>query len=75
MREISLTAIIQRDEDTSLYSALCPELDVASHGETVEAARANLSEAVQLFFESASPAEIKRRSSGDVFVSQIHAEP
>lgn len=35
------------------YSALCPELDVASEGETVNEAKLNLSEAVALYIETA----------------------
>ncbi len=50
------TAIIERETDA--FVALCPELDIASQGETVEAARANLREAVELFFESADPSEV-----------------
>jgi predicted RNase H-like HicB family nuclease len=54
-----LTAIIEKDDGS--YTSLCPELDIASQGETVEAARNNLEEAVQLFFECASPSEVKMR--------------
>jgi predicted RNase H-like HicB family nuclease len=64
-----LTAIIERDEVQ--YVALCPQLDIASQGETVEKARTNLIEALELFFESASPTEIKSRLSGEVFVTQV----
>ena len=39
----------------------CPELDVASQGNTVGEARANLMEAVELFFEVASAEEVRRR--------------
>ena len=53
------TAIIEREGDG--YVALCPELDIASQGETVEAARDNLREALELFFECASPAEVRGR--------------
>ena len=38
-----------------------PELDIVSQGGTREAARANLREALHLFFETADPAEIQRR--------------
>ena len=55
-----LTAIIEREG--SGYVALCPELDIASQGETIEGARENLREALELFFESASPEE-KRADS------------
>ena len=54
------TAVIEREGDG--YVATCPELDVVSQGGTVEEARWNLLEAVEGFFEVASPSEIKRRS-------------
>jgi len=53
------TAIIEREDDGCV--ALCPELDIASQGDTIEAARTNLQEALALFFETASPDEIKQR--------------
>ena len=43
-----LTAIIEREDDG--FVALCPELDNASQGDTVEDARSNLAEAIELFF-------------------------
>jgi predicted RNase H-like HicB family nuclease len=43
------------------YVALCPELDVASQGDSVEDASSNLSDAVELFLETAAPREIARR--------------
>ncbi len=55
----SYTAIVEKEGAS--YVALCPELDVASQGETVESARANLKEAVELFLECADPAEVERR--------------
>ncbi len=64
-----LTAIIEREGDG--YVAPCPELDIASQGDTVEAARDNLREAVELFFESAGPGEIDRRLGGEVFVTRL----
>lgn len=64
-----LTAIIAREDDA--YVSLCPQLDIASQGETVEAARANLVEALELFFESADPTEVARRLHGEVFVTQV----
>ncbi len=53
---MQFTAMIEREGD--LYVSLCPELDIASQGETVEAARANLAEAIELFFETADPSEV-----------------
>jgi predicted RNase H-like HicB family nuclease len=64
-----LTAIIEREDDA--YVALCPELDIASQGDTVESARKNLIEALELFFESADSSEIARRLHGEVFVTQV----
>ncbi len=64
-----LTAIIEREDDG--YVALCPELDIASQGESIEESRANLIEALTLFFETASPSEIARRAHHDVFVTQV----
>jgi len=64
-----LTAVIQR-EGTG-FAALCPELDIASQGDTIESARDNLREALELFFECASPAEIQERLGNEVFVTQI----
>ena len=55
----SLTAIIEREGDG--YVALCPELDIASQGDTLEEAKANLQEALELFFESADADEVKTR--------------
>lgn len=54
-----LTAIIVREGEG--YVALCPEVDVASQGDTVAKARDNLAEALALFFETASAGEIDRR--------------
>jgi predicted RNase H-like HicB family nuclease len=48
---MKLTAIIERDG--SGYVSLCPELDIASQGDTVEQARDNLQEALGLCFLSA----------------------
>jgi predicted RNase H-like HicB family nuclease len=55
-----MTAIIEREDDG--FVSLCPELDIASQGSMIEEARANLIEALTLFFEAASPCEILRRS-------------
>ncbi len=49
------TAIIEQDEDW--FVALCPELDIASQGRSVEDARNNLAEAIELFFEVADAAD------------------
>jgi predicted RNase H-like HicB family nuclease len=64
-----LTAIIEREDD--MYVALCPELDIASQGDSIESARDNLQEAIELFFEAASPGEIKERLHGEIFITQV----
>jgi predicted RNase H-like HicB family nuclease len=69
MSKSSYTAILEKEDD--LYVALCPELDVASQGATVEEATANLKEAVELFLEAADAQEIKRRIRGEVFITRF----
>lgn len=64
-----LTAIIEREGDG--YVALCPEVDVASQGNTVDEARDNLREALELFFETASPAEIRETTHHEVYVTYV----
>ena len=64
-----MTAIIEREDDG--FVALCPELDIASQGASIEEARANLVEALTLFFETASASEVSRRFQSEVFVTQV----
>jgi predicted RNase H-like HicB family nuclease len=64
-----LTAIIEREGDG--YVALCPELDIASQGNNVKEARENLREALELFFETASPEEITSRLHGEVYITHL----
>lgn len=64
-----LTAIIEREGNG--YVALCPELDIASQGESIQQARDNLREALVLFFEVASPEEVKQRLHEEVYVTQL----
>ncbi|MEL6902943.1 MAG: type II toxin-antitoxin system HicB family antitoxin [Cyanobacteria bacterium J06606_4] len=63
------TVIIEKEKDG--YVSLCPELDIASQGNTVEQARENLAEALELFFETADSAEIIDRLRDEVFVTQL----
>ena len=71
-RTQQLTAIIEREGDA--YVGLCLELDIASQGDTIEGARANLQEAVELFFETADPTEVERRRHSEVFVTRLEVE-
>ena len=66
---MKLTAIIEREGDG--YVSLCPELDVASQGDSVEQARENLREALALFFECASSQELEKRLHNEVYVTQV----
>ncbi len=62
-----LTAIIEKEDDG--FVALCPEVDVASQGDTVNEARNNLKEALDLFFETASPEEVSSRLHEEVYIT------
>ena len=64
-----LTAIIEREGNG--YVSLCPEVDIASQGDTIEEARGNLIEALELFFETASPEEISERMHEEVLITRV----
>lgn len=68
----TLTAILEREGDG--FVALCPELDIASQGSTLEEAKINLREAVELFFECADETETAGRLSGEIYVTQLEVE-
>jgi len=68
-KQHTFTAIIEHEGDG--YSALCPELDIASQGDSVEEAKKNLVEAIELFFETASKAEIQERLHDEVFITRL----
>ncbi|MDQ3703121.1 MAG: type II toxin-antitoxin system HicB family antitoxin [Chloroflexota bacterium] len=63
------TAVIEREGNG--YVALCPELDIASQGDTIEEARRNLVEALELFFATASPSEVRERLHPEVYVTRL----
>lgn len=64
-----LTVIIEREG--SGYVAICPDLDVASQGDSVSEARNNIKEALELFFETATPEEINGSPRGEGYVTQV----
>ena len=64
-----MTAIIER-EGTG-YVARRPEVDVVSQGNTIQDARTNLEESLELFFETASDSEIARRLRSEVYVTRV----
>jgi len=64
-----MSVLIEREGDG--YVSLCPELDIASQGDTVEEAKENLREALELFFETASQREIGNRLHNEVFITSL----
>lgn len=62
----SFTAIIEKEDD--LYVGLCLELDIAGQGNTIEEAKSNLEEAIELFFEYASENEAALRLKNDIII-------
>jgi len=68
---MTFTAIIKREGDR--YVSLCPKLDIASQGDTVEQARDNLDESLELVFETASSEEIAQRLRAEILVTQVEA--
>jgi len=64
-----LTGLIEREGNG--YVALCPDLDIASQGDSIEEARRNLIEAVELFFETADAAEVQERLRAELYVTPI----
>lgn len=68
-KKFQFTAVIEREKTG--YVSLCPELDIASQGDTVEEASANLKEAIELFLEQASEKEVSERLHNEVFVTRL----
>lgn len=69
MRTRNFTAIIERED--SAYVSLCPELGIASQGNTVDQAKENLREAIELFLDTASPDEVASRLHDDVYITRL----
>jgi predicted RNase H-like HicB family nuclease len=46
-------------------------LDIASQGTSIEEARKNLLEALELFFEVADPSEITARMHDEIFITRL----
>lgn len=70
-RRHQFTAIIEREGDG--YVALYPELDIARRGDSVEEARDNLVEALELSLEAVDASEIASRLHTEVFVTRPEA--
>ena len=67
MAAFGFYAVIRKEGN--VWVAWCPELDVASQGETIPQARANLQEAVELFLENAGDEEIPFLSNSETYIS------
>lgn len=65
----TFTAVVEKEDEG--FVALCPEFDIASQGDTVEQATANLREAVELFLECADPEEVKQRLRSEVYITRF----
>ncbi len=77
MEPLHFTVRIEKEslsDGQTVYVALCLELDIASQGATVEEAKQNVKNAVELFLETAPPDELRNRLPGvddDVFLTRI----
>lgn len=69
MQTRRVTVIIEREDD--IFVSLCPELDIASQGSSIEEARANLVEALTLFFETADDNTLLPSAGRDLFFTQV----
>lgn len=67
--EFVFSAVFKKEVEGG-YSAYCPELGVASQGETIEEAEANLKEACELYIESAKDVGILDKVLEDVGISK-----
>jgi predicted RNase H-like HicB family nuclease len=65
MASLTLSAVLNRED--SGYVALCPELDIASQGESIDEALANLKEAVEFFLKRRAQTKSKLGLSAQHF--------
>jgi len=69
---MKFTAIIR--QEGQLFSSLCPELDIASQGESPAEAKSNLIEAIELFLEVADKDEITARYSNPPTIESLEVK-
>ena len=70
MEQLNVTAIIWQEDDA--YVSKCPELEVASAGDTPEEALHNLKEAVELYLENAKALGIFDDSTAIKFITTTY---
>lgn len=71
MEHAEFTTQIRREALSTgedVYVALCLDLDIASQRITIEQAKANVADAIEAFFDAASPAETEQRTSPRLLV-------
>ena len=69
MASVTLSAVLNPED--SGYVAFCPELDIASQGESIDEALTNLKEAVEGIFETASSNEVETRLKRPAFFTHF----
>jgi len=72
MKTITLSAVLNPEDDG--YVSLCPELDIASQGDTIEEALANLKVPLEGFFETAGAEEVQSRLKKPALFTRIEVE-
>ncbi len=72
MKTMTFSAVLNPEGDG--YVSFCPEMDIASQGDTVDEALANLKEALEGFFETASAEEVQRRLKKPALFTRIEVE-
>lgn len=71
---MTLRYTVEIYEDEGGYSSICPELVVASCGDTIDEARAMLIEAIELTLEEITPEEYEFRVSGAMLATSDIAD-
>jgi predicted RNase H-like HicB family nuclease len=72
MKTMTFSAVLNPEDDG--FVSLCPEMDIASQGDTIDEALANLKEAVEGYFEAASAEEVQRRLKKPALFMRIEVE-
>jgi predicted RNase H-like HicB family nuclease len=72
MKTMTLSVLLNPEDDG--YVSLCPELDIASQGDTIEEALANLKEALEGFLETADTEEVHARLKKPALFTRIEVE-
>jgi len=65
-KTLEFSAVVRRED--GVYVALCPELDVASQGRSVEEALTNLKEALELYLEDE---DVEKLSNAEIPIVTI----